>query len=302
MQNKNIYFSVIIPTYNRIEGLKNCLESLSKQTCQNFEAVVIDDNSPSIVSDHISASDYKFSLKIIRNPENKGPAGSRNTGILNSKYDWIAFLDDDDEWVPEKLEKVSDKIASEPETDFIYHSSRIKMINESTEYIPKREIPSDYFSGMLVKNIIGGTSMIIINRSLVNKAGFFDENLKALEDYELWLRFSKVFKPGFIDMPLTVYYYKTAVKSISKNIDNNIIALNIIRKKYESDYNNLSAKEIKENKEWEYSMLAHKCLLNYQKLSGSKFYFKAFLTNFRIKFLITSAIALISPKILFRMR
>jgi len=211
-------------------------------------------------------------------------------------------LDDDDEWEADKLESVADEIAKNPELDFVYHNSRIRMINEKTEYVTKREVPADFFRSMLVKNIIGGTSMITIKRSLIEKLGSFDENLNALEDYELWLRFSRIFTPKYIDQPLTIYYYKTSVKSISKNIDSNVKALNTIRKKYEKDYAKLSSKEISANKEWEYSMLAHKCLLNYQRINAMKFYFKAFSVNKRVKFLLTSIISLIYPKLLFKLR
>ena len=176
------------------------------------------------------------------------------------------------------------------------------MINEKTEYVTKREVPADFFKSMLVKNIIGGTSMIVIGKSLTEKLGFFDKDLNALEDYELWLRFSKIFKPKYIDQPLTIYNYETSVKSVSKNIESNVKALNLIRKKYATDYKKLTQKEIRENKEWEYSMLAHKCLLNYQRINAMKFYFRAFSVNKRIKFLFTSIISLIYPKLIFKLR
>lgn len=301
-ENKDIFFSVVIPSYNRIEGLKNCLQSLAAQTYKIFEVIVIDDNSPAAVSDFIKKENYAFDLTIIRNQSNLGPAGSRNKGISASKYDWIAFLDDDDEWTAGKLETVANAVRKNPRADFIYHNSLIKMINEKTEYITKRESPDNYFRSMLVKNIIGGTSMIIIKKTLTEKSGAFDEDLSALEDYELWLRFSRIFTPVYIDQPLTVYYYKTAVKSISKNINNNIKALNKIRKKYEKDYAGLSKKESMANREWEYSMLAHKCLLNYQRINCMKFYFRAYTVNKKIKFLIISIISLIYPKLLFKLR
>ncbi|HAQ61115.1 TPA: hypothetical protein DCR49_03820 [Candidatus Delongbacteria bacterium] len=295
-------FSVIIPTYNRPKELLNCLKSLSKQSFLNFEVIIIDDHSETEVSKSFLSENYPFRIVISRNEVNCGAALSRNKGIKLCKYEWIAFLDDDDIWRSDKLEIINSAIEKNPDLDFIYHNSRIRMINEKTEYVTKREVPADFFKSMLVKNIIGGTSMIVIGKSLTEKLGFFDKDLNALEDYELWLRFSKIFKPKYIDQPLTIYNYETSVKSVSKNIESNVKALNLIRKKYATDYKKLTQKEIRENKEWEYSMLAHKCLLNYQRINAMKFYFRAFSVNKRIKFLFTSIISLIYPKLIFKLR
>jgi len=105
----SIFFSVIIPTFNRIESLRRSLDSLVNQTYRNFEVIVVDDYYTEPTSNFINVDSYNFGLTIIRNQKNLGPAGSRNKGILNSKFDWIAFLDDDDEWEKNKLESVADE-------------------------------------------------------------------------------------------------------------------------------------------------------------------------------------------------
>src|SRR5262249_55117741 len=94
--------SVIIPTHNRAEFLRSAITSVLKQTFQDFEIVIIDDAS----KDHTREVIANFNdtrIKVIYNQVNKGDAGARNIGVMNSNCEYIAFLDDDDEWLPEKL-------------------------------------------------------------------------------------------------------------------------------------------------------------------------------------------------------
>lgn len=297
-----ISFSIIIPTYNRLNELKNCLESLKNQTYRNFEVIIIDDNSSEIVSENIYTANFSFRISIHRNQKNVGAAASRNIGIDNAQYIWIAFLDDDDTWIPDKLSILSTTIANNPEVDFIYHNSQIVMENEKTSYITKRESPNNYFERLLVKNIIGGTSMVAIKKTLFEKHGKFDESLRSIEDYELWLRLSKYFVPKYINNPMTLYLYKTGRKSLNKDIESNIISMNYINEKYKDDLKNLSKKQIKEKHEYEFSSLAHKLLLNYNRIQSSKYYFKAFILFFNLRFLFASVLSLVCPRLLFKLR
>ncbi len=106
---------VIITTYNRAYLLGKVIESVICQTYKDWELVVIDDastdNTADVVKDYQSQDNR---IRYIRNPENKGLAFSRNQGIKHSKGDYIAFLDDDDEWLPEKLGKQMALIKNKP--------------------------------------------------------------------------------------------------------------------------------------------------------------------------------------------
>src|SRR5215471_7855638 len=95
--------SVIIPTHNRAEFLRSAITSVLNQTYQDFEIIVVDDASTDKTPE-VVASFHDGKIKYIRHDANKGDAGSRNTGIRNSSGDFLAFLDDDDEWLPEKLQ------------------------------------------------------------------------------------------------------------------------------------------------------------------------------------------------------
>src|SRR5258705_10332336 len=96
--------SVIIPTYNRAECLRSAITNVLNQTFQDFEIVVVDDSSQDHTREVVNSLDDKR-IKYIRHERNKGVAAARNTGVSNAKGDYIAFLDDDDEWFPEKLKK-----------------------------------------------------------------------------------------------------------------------------------------------------------------------------------------------------
>lgn len=113
MNNQDILISVVIPTYSRNVTLKNAIESVLAQTYQNFEILVVDDNPPDSEwrkSTQELMKEYEENPKIryIRNARNLGGAGARNEGIKEAKGEYIAFLDDDDEYLPQKLEKQLD--------------------------------------------------------------------------------------------------------------------------------------------------------------------------------------------------
>lgn len=302
MTENNISFSVVIPSYNRPKEIIECLNSLKEQTYSNFQVVVIDDCSEIVVSEIVDTEAYPFKLRIHRNTKNMGAAASRNAGIDLSEYEWISFLDDDDIWKKDKLEIMNKNILKNPETNFIYHNTEIKLVNENTSYIANRELPSDFFKALLVKNIVGGTSMVSVKRSLFEKYGKFDEEMTSLEDYELWLRLAKHSRPLLIEQPLTLYLYRTGRSSVSKNVESNLVSIEYINRKYSGDYEKLNGNQLSEKHEWENSMIAHKFLLNYNILPASKYYFKAFLSRFRLKFLAASIISLTYPKLLFKLR
>ena len=112
--SKSPFFSVIIPTYNCADFLKRALSSVFIQTYQNFEVIVVDNSSTDNTEDVLNSfDDKKLTVKKVNN--NGIIAHSRNKGIENAKGKWVAFLDSDDIWKPEKLEKVSHAIVNNPE-------------------------------------------------------------------------------------------------------------------------------------------------------------------------------------------
>lgn len=202
--------SVIIPVYNRAHLLHRALDSVVAQTFKDIEILVIDDCSRD--DPYSVIKEYKDSrIKYIKQKENQGVAAARNRGLREAQAPFVAFLDDDDEWLPEKLSKqVELFLQSPPEVGLIYTGVETVMDEGHTEI----QLPTErgnVYGRLLVKNCIHGGSSAMIRRNLITNVGFFDENLLAIEDYEYWLRISRYYNFDFIEEPLVRYHDVRAV-------------------------------------------------------------------------------------------
>ena len=194
--------SVVIPTYNRYEFLKKALNSIYIQTYLPKEIIVIDDGS----TDKTSQIKNDFPLIKYIYQKNAGVSSARNLGIRNSKYDWIAFLDSDDTWHKQKLEKQVELHQKTPSLLMSYTDE--KWIRDGLEVkIPKKfkKFSGDVFHECLSHCIIA-PSASLLHRSLFEKVGMFDENLEVCEDYDLWLRVAYENEIGLVDEKLITKY------------------------------------------------------------------------------------------------
>lgn len=195
--------SVIIPTFNREKRLKEALDSVLNQTIKPFEIIVVDDGSTDNTKNLIKRNypDFNYIYQ-----ENKGVSAARNLGIKNAKGDLLAFLDSDDSWKPEKLEKHIEFIMKNPkyrvsQTDEIWIRNG-KFVNPMKKH---KKVGGDIFIPSLNLCLIS-PSAVIIEKSAFEYYGLFDENLKACEDYDLWLRVSAFEEIGLLEEKLTVKY------------------------------------------------------------------------------------------------
>lgn len=219
-----VKISVVIPTHNRLDGLASAIFSLSEQTVRPDEIIVIDDGSDQAVPASIfQGFPADVRTVLIRNETPKGGNHARNRGVLSATGDYIAFLDDDDTFKPKKIELLKKSAQENPSVDLIYHPAHIHMVNEGVSYFskPKKfESDEEVFRRLLVSNLIGGTPMVTVRRTALLHAGLFDENMPALQDYELWIRLAKNnYRFYFLNEPLTNYVHKTKSSSITKNSD-----------------------------------------------------------------------------------
>jgi glycosyltransferase involved in cell wall biosynthesis len=199
--------SVIIPTYNRAQLLHSAIVSVLNQTYQDFEILVIDDNSKDNTQAVVKNFDDKR-IRYIRHEKNKGEAGTRNTGIKHAKGTYIAFLDDDDEWLPEKLLLQVDLMRnSKPDVGCIYtglfvvDKTKGKILNQ---IIPKKR--GYIYYDMFIKNYIGTPSTVLIKKECFERVNIFDEHIAFGTDYDMWIRISKEFHVDYIKKPLVLYY------------------------------------------------------------------------------------------------
>jgi len=193
--------SVIIPTHNRAEFLCSAITSVLNQTFQDFEIVIIDDAS----KDHTREVITNFNdarIKVIHNQVSKGAAGARNIGIKNTKCEYIAFLDDDDEWLPNKLQMQIDMLENNLIDIFGVYTNIIEIDKISGKILSTGILGNtkDPFQGNCI-----ATSSLLLRRECFERVGLFDENMPASSDYDMWIRILKKFRFEYIDEPLVKY-------------------------------------------------------------------------------------------------
>lgn len=196
--------SVIIPVYNRRNLLERALESVLRQTCDDFECIVADDCSS---DDCASLPQFEYPrINYVRLKYRSGVAKARNVGVLHAHAPWIAFLDSDDEWFPEKLRKQIDYVNRNPTYRIL--QSREWWIRHGVKVNPpkthlKRE--GDLFEISLKRCMITPSS-VVLRKTLFEETGGFNEALPACEDYDLWLRITAHYPVGLVNEPLLIRY------------------------------------------------------------------------------------------------
>lgn len=285
-------FSIIVPSYNRQAEIPALLNSLSEQTMQNFEVIIVDDCSEESVQ---IVENYPFSVKVIRNEVNQGVAESRNVGAYNAQHDWLLFLDDDDRFAGNKCEVLAKAIDEAPASNFLYHPAKCLMINERFSYVThpfsdEKEITLD---NILRANKIGGMPMIAVRKDLFFKVSGLSGNLRSLEDYEFLLKLIREpsFKPKYVDQLLTKCTFHTKRSSVSTDNKNTQSAINYIQSHYVKTF-----KQVENFKLNAFYMLAYPYVMNLSR-RAAKYYFLMFANDRNIKSLITALIILISPKL-----
>lgn len=195
------FFSIIIPVYNRNHLVRNAIDSVIGQTFRDHEIIVVDDGStdetPRI------EDDYRGRVRYIRQ-DNRGVSAARNAGLAASRSPWTAFLDSDDRWLPPKLERQARYIEEHP--DITIHQTGETWIRNSRRVNPRdRHLKRDghIFPDSLELCLIS-PSAVVMDRSLFETFGLFDETLAACEDYDLWLRITPDERIGLIPDELVV--------------------------------------------------------------------------------------------------
>lgn len=195
--------SVIITTYNRKNYIRRAIRSVTGQSYPADEIVVVDDGSTD-GTDEVVQNQFPR-IRYLRQ-ENHGISSARNLGIEQSSGNWIAFLDVDDEWLPQKLERQVSVLKANCEYR-ICHTNEI-WIRRGRRVNPKKihqKFGGDIFEKCLPLCIISPSS-VIIHRELFHRFGLFDTNLPACEDYDMWLRICAFLPVLYLDEPLILKY------------------------------------------------------------------------------------------------
>ncbi len=198
MDENPLTVSVIISTYNREHMVARAIKSVLGQTYRDFELIVVNDASTDHTDEVLNSFNDKR-IRYVRFGENRGGPAARNTGIKMSRGNYISFLDDDDEWLPAKLEKQVEKIEHAPgEVGLIYSGSEV--IEDGSNTVQRRYHPEqrgDVRIRLLLGPMVGSVSNVLVRKECFIKAGLFDESLKSCQDWDMWKRISDHYEFDF---------------------------------------------------------------------------------------------------------
>ena len=191
--------SVIIPTYNRKNTLPRAVESVLNQTYKPIEIIVVDDGSTDGTKEWFSEM---YPLVHYTYQVNSGVSSARNTGINSARGNWIALLDSDDEWLPDKLELQVKLLQNNAELRFC-HTNEIWIRNgvRINQMKKHQKYGGNIFNKCLDICRISPSSSLF-HTSVIKDVGLFDESLNVCEDYDLWLRITAKYPVLFLDQPL----------------------------------------------------------------------------------------------------
>lgn len=177
--------TVVIPAFNRRRFLGPCLESVLKQSLPPGRVLLVDDGS----SDGSAAwVRRRFPGVEVVLQENRGVSAARNRGIRESATEWIAFLDSDDRWLPDKLEKQIRALAQKPDFRLCHTEEKWILNGREKPVAPDYRKQGGWIFETCLPRCVISPSTVVIHRSVLDEVGLFDEELPACEDYDLWLR------------------------------------------------------------------------------------------------------------------
>lgn len=205
--------SVVIPTYDRGDLVKRAIRSVLSQSFDSIELLVIDDHSPTPVREHLENTDIETDqLTIHRHSENMGGNAARNTGIDLASGQYVAFLDDDDEWYEKKIERQV-QAAESTGAGVVY--TGIEQFSDGTTNATKTPNTSgDVTEELLTGNFIGSFSAVLVKKDVIERVGYPDDDLPSWQDWDYYLRLSEETTFQAVPEPL-VRRYSDAHEQIS---------------------------------------------------------------------------------------
>ena len=229
LMKNNPLISVVIPTYNRPDFLKEAIKTVLNQTYKNLEILVIDDASD--VNNQKGINYFGDNrIKYFKNEERKGAPYSRNVGIKKSNGEFIAFLDDDDEWEPNKLEEQLKAFDNSKVGLVVCHSLDKRFGSERISKPPECITYED-----LLKSFnLSSTSSYLVRKKVLNKIGYFDLDLPSGQEYDVALRISKYYAVKTI--PKVLMMQNASEGQISENWAKKIKGIMAMYKKYSNEY------------------------------------------------------------------
>lgn len=186
--------SVVIPAYRVTPYIAETLDSVLTQTFRGFEIIVVNDACPDTAALEQVLEPYRSKIVYLKQPVNAGPSAARNRGIHAARGEFVAFLDGDDLYEPQYLEVQLRHFREHPEADMIYGSALIfgddPCVGMPIEAFCPSDVPISTVS--LLKGEVTVFLLSVIRREMLFRAGLFDEDIRKCEDFDLWLRVTKL--------------------------------------------------------------------------------------------------------------
>lgn len=234
--------SVYIPTRNRLEQLQQALQSVLGQTWKYIEIIVVDDASEDHTPEILKKIAETHPIKIIRNKSPKGAAISRNLALEHASGDFVAGLDDDDLWMPTRIEYMMNAF----DEGYSGVCSHDRMDYESRSIIWKKK-PVISFDDLLYYNRVG--NQVLTKREYILGAGGYDETLPSAQDYDLWIRLTEAFGPvknvPHVLQVVNARQNRTSITTSEKSIDGYIACFEKHKSKMSLEQQNYQRYRIK---------------------------------------------------------
>lgn len=268
--------SVVVPTFNRAQLLSETVISILGQTFQKFEIIIVDNMSEDGTETYVRGLDDPR-IRYYRNPNNGTIAINRNFGIRQARGKYVAFCDDDDLWLPEKLQKQLTHFSAEGiscvATDYIPIGD-MNFINKSLQFLPREEYRDFTYKEILLPFNPVVTSSTLVRRDCLLEEGGFDESpeFQFIEDWELWLRLSRKSKIRILADVLLKYRMSHKEGRDARQVTLNL--LKILEKHYNVGY--MDKKALRSA--WgNCSVVIGKAFLDANDIHGIKYYFRGLL-------------------------
>jgi glycosyltransferase involved in cell wall biosynthesis len=213
--------TAIVPAYNAAAYLPHALDSVLAQTSGDWEVVVVDDGSTDNTRAVVDSYRPKLQGKLqYIHQSNRGLPAARNAGMRAARGEFIALLDADDVWLPNRLERGIALLETDPEIGLVH--ARVVRINRYGTITGQLKVDTKYMSGRIARHIYTRRAHIVcptvmFRRSCIETAGWFDEAMQATEDRDLWFRIALHYKVAYIDEVLA--YYRLSPSSMTSNLD-----------------------------------------------------------------------------------
>jgi glycosyltransferase involved in cell wall biosynthesis len=196
--------SVIIPSYNSCRFVIEAVESVLLQSYSPIEVIVVDDGSTDDTASVLAP--YRSHVRYVYQA-NRGLAGARNRGIAEARGELVAFLDADDVWMPEKLARQMEALSGAPQAGLVH--TDVLFLEQATgqkshRKTRKTEYVGDCYRLLFTRNQLTASS-VLLRKECLTRVGWFEESLRRLEDYDLWLRVARHYPFACVGEPLVVY-------------------------------------------------------------------------------------------------